>query len=74
MKYVATHYAGCVAHGAVNSLGWDIRGAAHLLWRGERDPERLAGGKDPGTSRAIRRLLFHARKFDDQRGKKVIAF
>lgn len=52
--------------------GWDIRGAAHRLWRGERELRRLTAGKDAGSQAAIQALLYHAKQFDKQYGPKTI--
>lgn len=53
--------------------GWDIRGPAHRVWRGEREVRALAAGKDAGSQAAIQSLVYHAHKFDEEYGRKTLS-
>lgn len=37
--------------------GWMLRGPAHRLWAGERDPAALTAGIDPNSAQLVRRTL-----------------
>lgn len=54
----------------IEAWGWDVRGAAHRIWRGERDAEALLAGKDSGSANAIKAILFHATANDRKYGGK----
>ncbi|KAL6770584.1 hypothetical protein ACKKBF_B31830 [Auxenochlorella protothecoides x Auxenochlorella symbiontica] len=51
--------------------GWDVRGAVHKIWAGARDYKALRVGVDPGSCDAIKAVLEHTRRYDEQYGHKV---
>ena len=50
---------------------WDIRGPVARIWAGEREAGPLVRGKDAGSREAIKMVLWHARQYDTQHGKKT---
>lgn len=67
----------CVARGLPECIsnaaptGWDVRGAVHKIWAGTRDYKLLRTGVDPGSCDAIKAVLEHTRRYDEQYGHKV---
>lgn len=53
------------------TAGWDVRGAVHKIWAGARDYKALRVGVDPGSCDAIKAVLEHTRRYDEQYGHKV---
>lgn len=51
--------------------GWDVRGPVIRLWAGQRDYQKLRAGLDPGSSDAIKAILMHAQRYDEQYGSKT---
>ena len=54
------------------SAGYDLRGAVHKIWMGERRLAALQQNTDAGTREVIKAILFHATKYDNSHGHKRI--
>ena len=54
------------------SAGYDLRGAVHKIWMGERRLSALQQNTDAGTREVIKAILFHATKYDNSHGHKRI--
>ena len=58
-------------HPPLLCAGWDVRGPVIRLWAGQRDYQKLRAGLDPGSSDAIKAILMHAQRYDEQYGSKT---